>query len=86
MIKAWEGTKSHHPRIYLQGVIERLRQEHLAKSPEVPFRPPGSPQLATLLTSQGFLTPKGKTTWFPAQAQRLLEGQFEEYYGSKRAK
>jgi hypothetical protein len=86
LIKAWEGTKSHHPRIYLQGVIERLRQEHLATSPEVPFRPPGSPRLATLLTSQGFLTPKGKATWFPAQAQRLLEGQFEQYYGSKRDK
>lgn len=86
LLKAWEGTRSHHPRIYLQGVIERLRQEHAAKRPEVPFRPPGSPQLAALLTSQGFLTPKGKPTWFPAQARRLLEGHFEEYYAAKPAR
>lgn len=86
LIKAWQGTSSHHPRIYLQGVIARLRQEHLAVRPAAPFRPPGSPRLAALLTSQGFLTPKGKTTWFPAQAQRLLEGQFDAYYDLKRTK
>ena len=86
LLKAWQGTRSHHPRIYLQAVIERLRQEHLANNSALPFRPPGSPRLAALLTSQGFATPKGKTTWFPAQALRLLEGQFDVYYGSKRAK
>jgi hypothetical protein len=57
----------------------------LATSPDEPFKRPGFPTLAKVLTDAGYCTPKGRAHWWPAQVQQLLEGRFDPYYGARSA-
>ena len=73
------------PRRFLEAMLERMRQEHEAAGHDEPFKRPGFPTLAKVLTDAGYCTPKGRAHWWPAQVQQLLEGRFDPYYGTRSA-
>jgi len=73
-------TKLLTPRRFLEAMLERMRQEHEAEGHDEPFMRPGYPRLAKVLTEAGYVTPKGRGRWWPAQVQQLLEGRFDRYY------
>ena len=73
-------TKVLSPRRFLEAMLERMRREHEAVEPDAPFERPGFPTLAKVLGDAGYVTPKGRAHWWPAQVQQLLEGRFDKYY------
>ena len=75
-----QETKLLTPRRFLEAMLERMRQEHEAAGHDEPFKRPGYPKLAKVLTEAGYCTPKGRGRWWPAQVQQLLEGRFDRYY------
>ena len=68
------------PRRFLEAMLERMRREHESVEPDAPFERPGFPTLAKVLCDAGYVTPKGRAHWWPAQVQQLLEGRFDRYY------
>jgi len=80
LIRSTEPTKYLTPKQYLEAMVRNMEQEHNRLHPDEPFQRPSFPRLAVLLQEAGYLTPKGHEHWWPAQAQQLLEGRFEEYY------
>ena len=68
------------PRRFLEAMLERMRREHESVDPDAPFERPGFPTLAKVLCDAGYVTPKGRAHWWPAQVQQLLEGRFDRYY------
>jgi DNA invertase Pin-like site-specific DNA recombinase len=73
-------TRVLSPRRFLEAMLERMRREHEAVEPDAPFERPGFPTLAKVLGDAGYVTPKGRAHWWPAQVQQLLEGRFDKYY------
>ena len=68
------------PRRFLEAMLDRMQREHEADGNNQPFARPGFPTLAKLLSDAGYVTPKGRVHWWPAQVQQLLEGRFDKYY------
>ena len=73
-------TRVLSPRRFLEAMLERMRREHESVEPDSPFERPGFPTLAKVLGDAGYVTPKGRAHWWPAQVQQLLEGRFDRYY------
>ena len=66
-------------------MLDRMKSEHERANPSEPFQRPSYPKLAKLLNEAGYPTPKGRTHWWPAQVQQLLDGKFEKYYSRRSA-
>ena len=80
LLRNCEEVKHVTPRKYVESLLGQLEREHALESPQDEFRRPGFPKLAKLLGEAGYLTPKGHSSWWPAQVQQLLEGKFDRYY------
>ena len=72
-------TRVLSPRRFLEAMLERMCREHEAVDPDALFERPGFPTLAKVLGDAGYVTPKGRAHWWPAQVQQLLEGRFDKY-------
>ncbi len=57
------------PKSYCESVIRRANGQR-----------PSYPKLAAMLTNAGYVTPRGNTSWWPAQVQHLLDGKYDAYY------
>ena len=76
-------TQVLSPRRF-EAMFERMQHGTRLQGNEEPFRRPGFPTLAKVLTEAGYVTPKGHARWWPAQVQQL-DGRFERYYIRARA-
>jgi DNA invertase Pin-like site-specific DNA recombinase len=82
LLRACDETKVLTPKRYLEHLLEKMEREHERQHPGEAFKPPGSPRLAKLLKEAGYVTPKGRSHWWPAQVLQLLDGRFEPYYAA----
>jgi hypothetical protein len=62
-------NKLHTPRAYCESLIRRANGQR-----------PSYPVLARALSAAGFVTPRGNSSWWPAQVQQLLRGTFDDHY------
>jgi DNA invertase Pin-like site-specific DNA recombinase len=83
LLKSCDDTKHMTPKRYLENMLAQMQREHQKYHPDEPWKRPGFPRLAKLLSEAGYFTPKGHSHWWPAQVQQLLDGRFDSYYTKK---
>lgn len=83
LIKYCDETRLLTPKKYLENILAQMELAHQREKLSEPFCRPGLPKLAQLLEEAGYVTPRGRAHWWPAQVQQLLEGRFDLYYSKE---
>ena len=80
LLRSSDAAKVLSPRRYLEMMRTKMERAHEMDCPGQPFESPSLAELAKLLTEAGYLTPRGKDKWWPAQVQQVLDGRFDQYH------